>query len=187
MGRVRGGKNGRSVQVTNRVRVVSTRLTSPVGSLLAAASDEGLYLLEFVDDDLEPAGLRAIRRWFDADPVPGSNRHLERLTVELDEYFAGRRREFTVPVVLRGTPFQERVWQGLLTIPYGATRSYQDQAVHLGNPRALRAVAQANGDNRIAVIVPCHRVIGKDGRLTGYGGGLWRKRFLLDLEANNRA
>jgi len=89
----------------------------------------------------------------------------------------------TLPLDIRGTPFQEKAWSALLKIPYGETRSYADQARAVDNPAAVRAVAKANGDNRISIIIPCHRVIGSDGKLTGYGGGLWRKQYLLDLES----
>jgi AraC family transcriptional regulator of adaptative response/methylated-DNA-[protein]-cysteine methyltransferase len=101
---------------------------------------------------------------------------------ELKEYFSGRRNRFDVPLVLTGTDYQKKVWRGLMEIPYGTTRSYGEQAKLLSDPKAVRAVASANGQNRIAIIVPCHRVIGADGKLVGYGGGLHRKQFLLDLE-----
>ena len=102
---------------------------------------------------------------------------------ELDEYFAGTRKAFDVPLVAPGTPFEERVWQALRAIPYGETRSYADIAREVGSPAAVRAVGRANGMNRIAVVIPCHRVVNKNGELGGYGGGLWRKRRLLHLEA----
>ena len=92
---------------------------------------------------------------------------------------------FDLPLLLDGTEFQQIVWKELQKIPYGSTRSYEQQAIAIKNPKAIRAVARANGDNRIAIIVPCHRVIGKDGKLVGYGGGIWRKQFLLNLEKNN--
>lgn len=109
--------------------------------------------------------------------------HNAALARELDAYFAGTLRQFTVPLDLRGTAFQLRVWELLCEIPYGETRSYGEIAQVLGNPKATRAVGQANGRNPVSIIVPCHRVIGSDGRLTGYGGGLHRKRALLDLES----
>ncbi|HEX9659767.1 MAG TPA: methylated-DNA--[protein]-cysteine S-methyltransferase, partial [Rhodothermales bacterium] len=101
---------------------------------------------------------------------------------ELGEYFNRARRTFSVELETPGTPFQQSVWMALREIPYGSTISYGELADRLGNPDAVRAVARANGDNRIAILIPCHRVVGKDGRLTGYGGGLWRKRRLIDLE-----
>ncbi len=106
----------------------------------------------------------------------------ERLVNELGEYFAGSRKTFDIPLDPRGTPFRERVWAQLLTIPYGSTVTYAEQAAALGDPKSVRASAAANGKNPIAILVPCHRVVGSDGSLTGYAGGLWRKRFLLDLE-----
>jgi AraC family transcriptional regulator of adaptative response/methylated-DNA-[protein]-cysteine methyltransferase len=118
--------------------------------------------------------------------VPGSSRHLDRLSEELGRYLAGELARFEVPLDLRGTEFQRKAWKALQSIPYGETRSYAEQARIVGRPSAVRAVARANGENRIAVLVPCHRVVGADGSLTGYGGGLWRKRWLLDLERGRR-
>jgi AraC family transcriptional regulator of adaptative response/methylated-DNA-[protein]-cysteine methyltransferase len=120
-----------------------------------------------------------------AEFLPGSDKKFEELYTQINEYFEGQRKKFTLPLDIRGTPFQEKAWSALLKIPYGETRSYADQARAVGNPAAVRAVAKANGDNRISIIIPCHRVIGSDGKLTGYGGGLWRKQYLLDLESRN--
>ena len=107
---------------------------------------------------------------------------LDSLARQLDDYFRGRLVRFTVPLRVPGTDFQRAVWTALAEIPYGQTCSYEDIAKSLGRPTAVRAVARANGDNRIAIVIPCHRVIGKDGSLTGYGGSLWRKQRLLELE-----
>jgi AraC family transcriptional regulator of adaptative response/methylated-DNA-[protein]-cysteine methyltransferase len=115
--------------------------------------------------------------------VAGKSAVIDQLRSELDEYFLGERREFTVPLYAPGTPFQMKVWSQLLRIPVGTTTTYSRVASAIGQPNAVRAVARANGDNRIAILIPCHRVIGSDGSLTGYGGGLWRKKKLLDLEA----
>ena len=114
--------------------------------------------------------------------MPGTNEHVERARVELSDYFAGRRSSFEVPLDAPGTPFETAVWNELVKIPYGETRSYQDLARRVGRDGGSRAVGQANGRNRIAILIPCHRVVNKGGELGGYGGGLWRKRFLLDLE-----
>ena len=114
--------------------------------------------------------------------VPGTNQHLDHLARQLDRYFAGQLQRFDVPLVLRGTPFQEAVWSQLLLIPYGHTRSYEQLARDAKRLGAQRAVGTANGRNPVAIVVPCHRVVNKSGRLGGYGGGLWRKQFLLDLE-----
>jgi AraC family transcriptional regulator of adaptative response/methylated-DNA-[protein]-cysteine methyltransferase len=126
--------------------------------------------------------IERLSRLLGAKFTPGKNKHLDVLNRQMEEYFAGKRIDFSVPLVISGTPFQEKVWKELLTIPYGKTRSYAEQAKRIGKPRAVRAVGRANGDNRIAIVVPCHRVVGRDGKLTGYGGGLWRKQYLLDLE-----
>ena len=113
------------------------------------------------------------------------NALLLELEKQLKEYFAKERKEFTLPITLVGTPFQEEVWKVLQTIPYGETRTYKEQAIAVGNPKGVRAVANANSKNRLSIIVPCHRVIGSNGTLTGYAGGLSRKEFLLNLEKSN--
>lgn len=166
------------------LRVLHARvLASPLGALLAAASDEGLCLLEFADRKGLSGQARSLVRWHAAAVVPGEHAHLTQLERELDLYFAGRRARFDVPLDLRGPPFHVAVWRALLSITPGETCSYAELARTLGRPAAQRAVASANGCNRISIVVPCHRVIGSDGRLVGYGGGLWRKRRLLELEA----
>lgn len=162
--------------------IVVTRIPTPLGPMLAGATDRGICLLEFVDRRMLETQLGRIRSRFDAELLPGVSTHFDTLNIQLEEYFEGKRRAFSVPLDFAGTPFQEKVWKALLEIPYGETRSYKDQAKAIGNPRAVRAVARANGDNRIALFIPCHRVIGSDGTLVGYGGGLWRKRYLLELE-----
>jgi AraC family transcriptional regulator of adaptative response/methylated-DNA-[protein]-cysteine methyltransferase len=128
------------------------------------------------------AQFAAIGRLFGGTVVPGSNQHLDLLKVELNLYFAGELKTFSVPLVYPGTPFQRRVWEELLAIPYGETRSYEQLAIAVGKRQAVRAVGRANGLNRIAIVIPCHRVINKGGALGGYGGGLRRKEYLLDLE-----
>jgi AraC family transcriptional regulator of adaptative response/methylated-DNA-[protein]-cysteine methyltransferase len=125
--------------------------------------------------------VRLVDRW-NCTFAPGSSTVNTQLTEELDAYFAGSLRTFSVPLVAEGTAFQEKVWEELRAIPYGQTCSYRDLAQKIRKPEAVRAVGRANGDNRIAIIIPCHRVIGSDGSLTGYGGGLWRKRWLLRNE-----
>ncbi|MEW6248319.1 MAG: methylated-DNA--[protein]-cysteine S-methyltransferase [Nitrospirota bacterium] len=157
-------------------------LRSPLGPLVAGATDEGICLLEFTDRRMLEAELAALRKLFDAPVVPGSNQHLDTLRDELARYFARSLQAFSVPLVYPGTAFQRRVWEQLLAIPYGETRSYEQIAVAIGEPKAIRAVGRANGLNRIAILIPCHRVVNKDGELGGYGGGLRRKQYLLDLE-----
>jgi len=167
--------------------VVVARIPTPLGPMLAGATDDGVCLLEFADRRMLETQLARLRKHLNAEIVPGQSQHLHALHIQLDEYFEGTRRHVDLPLVTPGTPFQQRVWEGLRTIPYGETRSYQQQAAALGQPSAVRAVARANGDNRIAILIPCHRVIGKNGKLTGYGGGLWRKEYLLNLERTSRA
>jgi AraC family transcriptional regulator of adaptative response/methylated-DNA-[protein]-cysteine methyltransferase len=159
-----------------------TRLETPLGTMLACGTAEGICLLEFTDRRMLETELKDLARRLNATIVQGSNPHFELLQTQLEEYFAGTRREFTVPLLTPGTAFQQAVWQELQQIPYGTTRSYGQQAAALQKPEAVRAVASANGMNRIAIIIPCHRVIGADGKLTGYAGGLWRKQRLLELE-----
>ncbi len=163
-------------------------LTSPLGPLVAGATDEGVCLVEFTDRRMLETELAALRKQFgDSAVVPGMNRHLRQLEAELGEYFAWTLRAFSVPLVCPGTPFQQRVWEELRRIPYGETRSYEALAAAVGQPDGQRAVGRANGMNRIAIVVPCHRVVRKDGQLGGYGGGLRRKEFLLELERSSCA
>jgi len=158
-------------------------LDTPLGPMIAGATDGGVCLLEFTDRRMLEQQLVTLRRRFKAGLAPGRHAHLSALRKELGEYFAGKRRAFDVPVDARGTPFEMKVWQALQEIPYGDTRSYSDMARLVGSPAAVRAVGRANGLNAIAIVVPCHRVLNKNGDLGGYGGGLWRKRRLLHLEA----
>jgi AraC family transcriptional regulator of adaptative response/methylated-DNA-[protein]-cysteine methyltransferase len=170
---------------TNQV-VTITRILSPLGPLIAGATREGLCLLEFADRRMLETQLARLKKMLKSELIPGSNSFFKPLNEQLNEYFAGKRKEFDIPLVLIGTPFQKKIWTILQGIPYGSTRSYKEQAEILGDPKAIRAVARANGDNRISIIIPCHRVIGSGGELVGYGGGLWRKKFLLNLESTNR-
>ncbi len=163
--------------------IVINRILSPLGPMLAGATEEGVCLLEFIDRRMLETQLKRVKKFFKADLVSGESRFFPQLNKELREYFEGERKDFSVPLSIAGTEFQKKVWKVLMDIPYGETRSYMDQAVTMGNPKAVRAVAGANGDNAIGIIIPCHRVIGSDGKLVGYGGGLWRKKFLLELES----
>jgi methylated-DNA-[protein]-cysteine S-methyltransferase len=142
--------------------------------LRLAADDIGLRLIEFPDPRHPTAP--------GEDWEPGDNAVLAMTRAQLGDYFAGRRRTFDLPLAPQGTDFQQRVWTALRTIPYGATISYRDLADRIGQPSAMRAVGAANGRNPLPIVVPCHRVIGADGSLTGFGGGLPTKRFLLELE-----
>jgi AraC family transcriptional regulator of adaptative response/methylated-DNA-[protein]-cysteine methyltransferase len=155
---------------------------TPIGPMIAGATERGICILEYTDRRLLETQLGRVRKWCGDSVVPGENEHTREMRKQLADYFAGELREFTAPLDVRGTPFQEKVWAALRTIPYGETRSYGDLARQIGMPTGMRAVARANGDNRVAIVIPCHRVIGSDGDLTGYGGGLWRKHALLERE-----
>ncbi|WP_188936647.1 bifunctional transcriptional activator/DNA repair enzyme AdaA [Dyadobacter endophyticus] len=159
-----------------------TRLETPLGTMFACATKEGLCLLEFTDRKMLETEFRFLSKSMNAIIVQGENEHFALLKKELGEYFAGTRKEFSVPIHKVGSDFQNKVWQALQTVPYGETRSYQQQAAMITSPNAIRAVANANGMNKISILVPCHRVVGADGSLTGYGGGIWRKQWLLDME-----
>jgi AraC family transcriptional regulator of adaptative response/methylated-DNA-[protein]-cysteine methyltransferase len=163
-------------------RVVVTLIESPLGPLVAGANDQGIVILEYTDRRMLEHNLKSMRRRFDCGIVPGQHPLLEQLRRQLAEYFQGERKDFTLPLASRGTPFQDKVWRELRRIPHGETISYDELAIRIGQPTAQRAVARANGMNYVCILIPCHRVIGKDGSLTGYGGGLWRKRLLLELE-----
>jgi len=158
-------------------------LETPLGNMLACATSEGICLLEFIDRRAFVSELKDLKRLLRAIIEPGPNKHLKSLEKQLDEYFQGKRKKFDLTLITPGTEFQNKVWEKLLGIPYGETRSYKQQSIAVGNLGAIRAVGTANGANRISIIIPCHRVIGEDGSLTGYGGGLKRKRWLLDFES----
>jgi AraC family transcriptional regulator of adaptative response/methylated-DNA-[protein]-cysteine methyltransferase len=157
-------------------------IETPIGTMVASASDAHLLLLEFSNRRLLDTQLERVGRATDCVFEPGESPVIDMCRAQLDEYFRGERREFTIPLHTPGTPFQNRVWAELQRIPIGTTTTYAGVARAIGQPSAVRAVARANGDNRVAIIIPCHRVIGSDGSLTGYGGGLRRKQRLLDLE-----
>jgi len=157
-------------------------IETPLGEMVAGATDEGICLLEFIDRRMLPTEYKDLTRLLKTTLEQGDNIHLKSLRKQLDKYFSGELKEFTIPLVTPGTDFQQAVWKELLEIPYGTTRSYQEQANVLRRSDSVRAVANANGMNRISIIIPCHRVIGSNGRLTGYGGGLKRKKWLLDHE-----
>jgi len=160
---------------------------TPIGEMIAAATETHLVVLEYSRRQRLDQQLARLTRTTGFVLERGDSRIVRELRRELDEYFRGERKVFSVPIDARGTPFQMRVWTQLRRIPYGTTTSYGRLALRLGRSEAVRAVARANGDNPLAIIIPCHRVIGADGSLTGYGGGLWRKKKLLDLEARTEA
>ena len=158
------------------------RIETPLGTMIACAVKEGICLLEFSERRMLETEFKTLAKILNATIVQGSNKHFETLETQLAEYFAGKRKDFTVPLFTPGTVFQNTVWKALQDIKYGTTSTYRKQAIAVNQPLGVRAVANANGMNRISILVPCHRVIGSDGALTGYGGGLWRKQWLLDHE-----
>ncbi len=183
-GRVFGGPPGRHRQAGC---LYARWLDTPLGAMVAVAGDDGLCLLEFVDRRGLETQISTLRRRLDGAIVPGRNAPLDAIADQLGRYFAGTLTRFTVPLVMPGTPFQDAVWRRLLQIPYGHTSTYSQLANELDRPGASRAVGRANGDNRLAIVVPCHRVVRADGNLCGYGGGLWRKKWLLDHERGVRS
>ena len=158
------------------------RILTKLGPMVCAANDEGLHLLEFADRRMLETQIKRVRRFTDCTFVVGETDFHFQIKSELDEYFEGELNQFETPIVLKGTPFQESVWKQILKINYGNTKSYEWIAGKINNPKAQRAVGKANGDNRFAIVVPCHRVIRSDGSLSGYGGGIWRKQWLLNHE-----
>jgi AraC family transcriptional regulator of adaptative response/methylated-DNA-[protein]-cysteine methyltransferase len=163
-----------------------TRVETELGTMIAGATDKGICLFEFADCKMLETELKQLIVLLKAPLVERENVHFNTLREQMERYFKGKLREFSVPLDLAGTDFQVQAWLGLLNIPYGATISYAKQAEALGKPSAVRAVANANGRNKISIILPCHRVIGTNGTLTGYGGGIWRKKKLLELEKDNQ-
>ena len=153
-------------------RIYGEIYESPVGALTILAEKKGIRAIKFGEDE-------------EVKSTGKASEMTRRAVKELEEYFQGKRKEFTVPCVPEGTDFQKRVWEALTRIPYGVTRTYKEIAVEAGNPKASRAVGMANNKNPVPIIIPCHRVIGSDGKLTGYAGGLGVKEFLLNLERGN--
>jgi AraC family transcriptional regulator of adaptative response/methylated-DNA-[protein]-cysteine methyltransferase len=166
--------------------VVVNRILTPLGPMIAGATERGLCLLEFADRRMLETQFKRLIKLLNCHIIVGDNQYLQHVEKEAQEYFSGELKEFTVKIDLPGTEFQRKVWNELMKIPYSQTTSYEKIAEQVGNIKAVRAVATANGDNRLAIIIPCHRVIGKDGKLHGYGGGLWRKKWMLEHERKNK-
>lgn len=165
--------------------IAATHIDTPLGTMIAGATDAGICLFDFeyrkMMPDIQQRITVALNDEFEAAEHP----LFAVLQQQLDEYFAGTRQVFDLPLVMTGTSFQKRVWHALLDIPYGSKSTYLQQSVTLGDEKAIRAVARANGENCLAIVVPCHRVIGTNGSLTGYAGGLKAKQWLLDHEAKH--
>jgi O-6-methylguanine DNA methyltransferase len=167
---------------TGTSAVVVSMLQTPLGPVLAGATDDGICLLEFTDRPMLPTQLAQLEHRLDRPIVAGRHPHLDLLRSQLEEYFAGARSSFDVTVVAPGSPFQQQTWAQLMRIPTGQTLSYEELADRVGRPGAQRAVGTANGANRVALVIPCHRVVRKSGETGNYGGGRWRKAWLLDHE-----
>ncbi len=174
---------GISPSAIKNTEIMSAKwLETPIGPMLAIANNEGLVLLEFAERKALPREIIDLKRRFGA--VCFKDHSLfPKLQSQLDEYFAGRLKSFSISISQIGSDFEKCAWQGLLSIPFGQTRSYSEQAALIDKPNAVRAIGRANGANKIAIIIPCHRVIGADGSMTGYGGKIWRKEWLLNHEA----
>ena len=172
-------------QASEKDIILISRLTTSLGPMFICATDRGVCLLEFVDRRKLETEFKDLQKLLNAQILVGENTHIKQAKFEIAEYFNGARKIFDVKTHTPGTLFQNLVWTQLKAIPYGEKTTYQQQAHKIKSPNAYRAVASANGFNRVSIIIPCHRVIGKDGKLTGYGGGLERKKWLIQHEANN--
>lgn len=167
-------------------QIVYRDLESPLGKLVIGATSRGCCLLEYQDRGGLIKIQHRITKQYRLEMTRRTNAFLNELELELDQYFKGLRKNFSVPLEVRGTPFQRAAWEQLLGIPYGETRTYGEIARLAGKPLAVRAIGRANGDNPLAIVIPCHRVVQHDGKLRGYGGGLWRKEYLLTLETRHK-
>jgi O-6-methylguanine DNA methyltransferase len=165
--------------------ITMTEIASPLGPMFAGATSEGVCLLEFTNRIRLEKEMRDLKETLQADTQSGRNAHLEQLEKELSEYFDGKRKIFSVLLHTPGTEFEKAVWMKLQEIPYGRTWSYKEQSVAMNNPKAIRAIAATNGRNRLAIVIPCHRVIGSDGTMTGYAAGVEKKKWLLNFERSN--
>lgn len=178
--------NSPKKSITNNLILIN-RFTTPLGPMYVCATEKGVCLLEFVDRRMLETEFKDLQRLLKCSIIAGENNHSRQAKKEIKEYFNGKRKDFKVSLHTPGTEFQNTVWDALRKIPYGDISTYQTQAERIGKPKAIRAVASANGFNRISIIVPCHRVIGKNGNLTGYGGGIERKQWLIDHEQRNNS
>ena len=166
--------------------ITTTTFSTPLGEIFAAASKKGIVMLTFFTPFNIEAKIAVLKNTLDADVIPANGEIFQVLKIQLEEYFDKKRTTFEIPLHLVGSPFQVKCWKELLNIPYGKTISYKEQAIKIKNEKAHRAVANANAQNMIAILVPCHRVISSDGKLSGYNGGVEKKEFLLKLEQNDK-
>ncbi|HRE39731.1 MAG TPA: methylated-DNA--[protein]-cysteine S-methyltransferase [Ignavibacteria bacterium] len=174
---------GVSPNKSKKITVINIeRFNTPLGTMIAGATDNELCILEFTDRRMLETELKQLTKLLNATYIQAKNSVIEKTKLQISEYFSGKRKKFDIKLLTPGSEFQNKVWKSLTKIPYGKTISYKQQSVNMEIPKSVRAVANANGQNRIAIIIPCHRVIGENGKLTGYGGGLWRKERLINLE-----
>uniref|UniRef100_UPI000EB3891F methylated-DNA--[protein]-cysteine S-methyltransferase n=1 Tax=Pedobacter schmidteae TaxID=2201271 RepID=UPI000EB3891F len=174
------------METSNNTSVIlMTEFSTPLGPMLAGATSQGVCLLEFNDRIRLEKEFSELKRLLNAEMVPGRNTHLDQVEKELTEYFDAKRKVFNVPLHTPGNDFTQSVWKTLQEIPYGTTCSYKEQAEMMKNPKAIRAIASTNGRNRLAIIIPCHRVIGSNGSMTGYAGGIDKKKWLLKFEKSH--
>ena len=160
-------------------------IQTPLGPMLAGTTPEGICMLEFTNRIRFEKEMSDLKKLLNAVILPGRNPHLDQLEKELNEYFERKRKIFSVPLDTPGNEFSQTVWKTLQEIPYGKTCSYKEQAEKMNNPKAIRAIASTNGRNRLAIIIPCHRVIGSNGSMTGYAAGIDKKKWLLKFERDN--
>lgn len=166
--------------------ITINRIPTPLGPMMIGVTDEGLCLLEFTDRKMLETQIAVLKKRMQSEMITGKHPMIDQVSDQLVAYFEGKRKVFDVPLVVPGTEFQQKAWNALTQIPFGVTRSYKQQADVVGNIKAVRAVARANGENRISIIIPCHRIIGSDGSIVGYGGGVHRKQWLLKREFENQ-
>ncbi len=165
--------------------IATTTIKTPLGDMFCATTHKGICILSFFEQKNLEKQIKKVQDFFKAETISAHNKYFESLQKELDEYFEGKRIDFTVPLQLVGSPFQQSVWKILMSVPYGETISYKQEAQLLKNPKAVRAVGTANANNMIAILIPCHRIIQTGGGLGGYAGGVKKKEFLLKLENNH--
>lgn len=158
------------------------KIDSPLGKIILLATEKSLCLVEFYNSKYTNNNIEKVKKYFNGEIIEKNNDILNETEKQLNEYFKGERKDFNIPLEMIGTEFQKKIWNILLEIPYGKTISYEEQSIRYRNVKAIRAVANANSKNLIAIIIPCHRVIGKNGKLTGYAGGLDKKKWLLNFE-----
>lgn len=167
--------------------IYMTEIPTPLGPMFAGTTSTGVCLLEFMNTVRLEKEFEDLKQLLNAEMIAGQHAHLDQLKQELAEYFEGIRKVFTVPLHTPGNAFAQGVWSCLQEIPYGETCTYKEQAERMNNPKAIRAIASTNGRNRLAIIIPCHRVIGSDGKMTGYAGGTDKKKWLLKFEKEHSA